>query len=123
MFFVFSESALKNVKTLKQRCSELILFVISTRVTMQFIFKTGRKFTKSHFFLVSSPEVYHVIHQQNQDFTLRNSRENFACDGFIITSSSSTYLELSKNDYLIHCDCLKAIKTRDSKTRCSVDNG
>ena len=34
MFFVFSESALKNVKTLKQRCSELIISVTSTRDTL-----------------------------------------------------------------------------------------
>ena len=37
MFFMFSESALKNVKTLKQRCSALITSGTSTRVISKFI--------------------------------------------------------------------------------------
>ena len=47
MFIMFSESALENVKTMKQRCSALITSGISTRVPMRYI-----HFGKSNFILI-----------------------------------------------------------------------
>ena len=42
MFIMFSESALKNVKTMKQRCSALIASGTSTRVTMNMATKLSK---------------------------------------------------------------------------------
>ena len=43
VFFMFSESALKNVKTMKQRCSALIISVTSTRDSSQLFLHCSQK--------------------------------------------------------------------------------